>query len=195
MPVERRFTSSDAASALVLLTLWAVPGTAQGPTASPNTQTTFSSRDLREDLRIVKSALAEGDPGLYRLITKTAVDDDFAIAETSLERPLTDTILLCGTTFQCDRASCRAYRSHSPWTTSSRTATGTWPRRWTVFEDARDDTSGLLLSLGPVPLQDARTPIDTTSGTECRQCLVDHLLGSARQRCGSAFRRLARGST
>jgi hypothetical protein len=44
---------------------------------------------LREDFRILRQALEEGHPGIYRFTSRTEMDKRFAEAEKSLDRPMT----------------------------------------------------------------------------------------------------------
>lgn len=50
---------------------------------------TIAPPQLREDLRILKSALEEGHPGIYRYTPKPDVDRAFTAAADRLNRPMT----------------------------------------------------------------------------------------------------------
>src|SRR5713226_2498855 len=50
---------------------------------------TIEAPKLQEDLRILKSALEEGHPGIYRYTPKPDVDRAFAAAADQLNRPMT----------------------------------------------------------------------------------------------------------
>jgi hypothetical protein len=48
----------------------------------------FTPQQLREDLRIVRNALEEGHPGLYRYVSKKTLDRHFEEAEKKLAHPM-----------------------------------------------------------------------------------------------------------
>jgi hypothetical protein len=90
-----RFKSRASACVLVLLSFWttadgAAPSIAQDTRPLGSAQERFSSDDLKEDLRIARAALEEGDPGLYRFTAKRPLDVSFASAEASLGREMTE---------------------------------------------------------------------------------------------------------
>lgn len=48
----------------------------------------FTPQQLVEDFRIVRNALEEGQPGIYRYVTKETLDRDFDTAEKRLDHPM-----------------------------------------------------------------------------------------------------------
>lgn len=94
-PGNSRFGGRASACALGLLCCWTTPDGAAPriaedtrPPGSPEER--FSRDDLKEDLRIARSALEEGDPGLYRFTTRKVVHVSFATAEARLGRAMTE---------------------------------------------------------------------------------------------------------
>src|SRR5262249_2506209 len=57
--------------------------------AAPDSSHKFTPTELRRDLRVVREALEEGHPGIYRFTPKPALDRVFDGVAARLSRPLT----------------------------------------------------------------------------------------------------------
>src|SRR5215471_2143082 len=62
---------------------------APAPAAAPDSQHKFTPTELRRDLRVMREALEEGHPGIYRFTPKAEMDRVFDRAAAQLSRPMT----------------------------------------------------------------------------------------------------------
>ena len=57
--------------------------------AAPDSSVTYTPAQLHRDLRVMRDALEEGHPGIYRFVPKPELDRSFQAADTQLIRPMT----------------------------------------------------------------------------------------------------------
>jgi uncharacterized protein (TIGR03435 family) len=67
----------------------AAPAPAEPVVASRDSAVTFTPAELRRDLQVLREALEEGDPGIYRYTPKTELDRAFDSAATQLDHSMT----------------------------------------------------------------------------------------------------------
>ncbi|HEY1496315.1 MAG TPA: TIGR03435 family protein, partial [Candidatus Solibacter sp.] len=70
----------------------AAPETTAPPesaTAAPDSSVTYTPAQLRRDLRVLRDALEEGHPGIYRFVPKPELDRTFLRADAQLVHPMT----------------------------------------------------------------------------------------------------------
>jgi uncharacterized protein (TIGR03435 family) len=61
----------------------------ESATAAPDSSVTYTPAQLRRDLRVLRDALEEGHPGIYRFVPKAELDRTFLQADAQLVRPMT----------------------------------------------------------------------------------------------------------
>ena len=67
----------------------AAPAPVAAVPASRDSAVSFTPAELRKDLRVLREALEEGDPGIYRYTPKAAMDSAFDGAATGFDRSMT----------------------------------------------------------------------------------------------------------
>jgi uncharacterized protein (TIGR03435 family) len=66
-----------------------IPHSSEPVAAAPDSSVRYTPAELRRDLRILRDALEEGHPGIYRFTPKPAMDRAFDRAAAQLTRPMT----------------------------------------------------------------------------------------------------------